>query len=228
MGGVKGAGDLTLVDLVEAAGAEEVFDGTLAGMGLGGEFGEDLADGVYDLGAGTVVEGEGEGGAGVFGGGFGGPLHGFLDFGGEFGGATDVGHADVVGVHALDVADEVALEELHEEGDFGLGPTQVILDGEGVEGDPRKVDAGGGFYDELNGLGTFLVAKEALEGPFSGPAAIAVHDDGDVLGNSVGVKLAIDELLLGGELMYAARSECAQNNLANIDASTPRWGMQWK
>ncbi len=141
------------------------------------------ADGVDDLGAGAVVEGEGEGGAGVFCGGLHGPLHGVLDFVREVVGAADVGHADVVVVHALDVADEVALEELHEEADLGLGAAQVVFEREGVEGEPGKIDAGGGLDDVLDGLGALLVAEEALEGAFAGPAAIAVHDDGDVLGD---------------------------------------------
>ncbi len=39
--GVEGAGDAGLVEGVEGAGAEEVFDGAAAGVGLGGEVGED-------------------------------------------------------------------------------------------------------------------------------------------------------------------------------------------
>ena len=161
-------------------------------MGLGGEVGEDGADGVDDFGAGAVVEGEGEGGACVFCGGFHRPLHGVLDFLREVVGAADVGHADVVVVHPLDVADEVALEELHEEADLGLGAAQVVFEREGVEGEPGKIDARGGFDDVLNGFGAFLMAEEALEGAFAGPAAIAVHDDGDVLGNFCGVELPVD------------------------------------
>ena len=39
--GVEGAGDVGLVEGVEGAGAEEVFDGAAAGVGFGGEVGED-------------------------------------------------------------------------------------------------------------------------------------------------------------------------------------------
>ncbi len=166
-----------------APAPEEVFDGAAAGVGFGGEVGEDAADGVDDLGAGTVVEGQGEGGAGVLCSGFGGPLHGVLHLLREVVGAADVGHADVVVVHALDVADEVALEELHEEADLGFGAAQVVFEREGVEREPGQVDAGGRFNDVLDGLGALLVAEKALECTFAGPAAIAVHDDGDVLGN---------------------------------------------
>jgi hypothetical protein len=54
-------------------------------------------------------------------------VHGVLHLGGEFVGAADVGHADVVGVHALDVGDEVGLEELHQKGDFRFRPAQVVF-----------------------------------------------------------------------------------------------------
>jgi len=224
--GVECAGDGGLVEGLECAGAEEVVDGAAAGVGLGGEIGEDAADGVDDLGAGTVVEGEGEGSAGVFGGGLGGPLHGVLHLLGEVVGAADVSHADVVVVHALDVSDEVALEELHEKADLGLGAAEIVLEREGVEGEPGQVDAGGGLYDELDGLGALLVAEEALEGAFAGPAAIAVHDDGDVLGDFGGIELAVEGLLLRRELVNAAGVRCSQNNLAKEDASTPRWAAQ--
>ena len=230
--GVEGAGDVGLVEGVECAGAEEVFDGAAAGVGLGGEVGEDGADGVYDFGAGAVVEGEGEGGAGVFGGGLHRPLHGVLDFLGEVVGAADVGHADVVVVHALDVAGEVALEELHEEADLGLGAAQVVFEREGVEGEEGKIDAGGGLDDVLDGFGALLVAEEALEGAFAGPAAIAVHDDGDVLGDSGWVELLVDRLLFGREFVDTTVARWGMLMRAKrpriVDASTPKMGCAMK
>ncbi len=126
--GVEGARDIGLVECVECSGAEEVFDGAAARVGLGGEVGEDLADGVDHLGAGSVVEGEREGGAGVFCGGLGCPLHGVLHFAGEFVDASDVRHADVIVVHALHVADEVSPEELHEEVDLRLRSAEIVLE----------------------------------------------------------------------------------------------------
>jgi hypothetical protein len=161
-------------------------------VGLRSEVGEDAADGVDDFGAGTVVEGEGKGGAGVFRCRFAGPLHGVLNLLREVVRAADVGHADVVVVHALDVADEVAFEELHEEADLGFGAAEVVFKRESVEGEPREVDAGGGFYDILDRLGSLLMAKEAFEGTFAGPAAVAVHNDGDVLRDLRGIELTIE------------------------------------
>ena len=47
------------------------------------------------------------------------------------------------------------------------------------------------------------MAEEALEGAFAGPATVAVHDDGDVVGDARGVELRVDLLLFRGELMEA-------------------------
>ncbi len=132
-----------------------------------------------------------------------GPLHGVLDLLREVVGAADVGHADVVVVHALDVADEVALEELHEEADLGLGAAQIVFEREGVEGEPGEIDAGGGLDDVLDGLGALLVAEEALEGALAGPAAVAVHDDGDVLWDLCGVELPVDAQFFGSKFVAA-------------------------
>ena len=127
----------------------------------------------------------------------GGPLHGVLNFLGKFVSTTDVGHADVVVVHPLDVGDEVATQQLHEEVDFAFGAAQVVFEREGVEGDPGKVDTRGGLDDKLNALSALLMAEEALEGAFAGPAAVAVHDDGDVLGHARGIERVVDGALFG-------------------------------
>jgi len=127
---------------------------------------------------------------------------------------TDVSHANVVVVHALNVANEIALEELHEEANFGFGTAQIVFKREGVEGEPGKVDTGGGFDDELNGLCALLMAEEAFEGAFACPAAVAVHDDGDVLGNFVGVELPVDTELFGGEFVAAIGNAAGRCMLA--------------
>lgn len=68
------------------------------------------------------------------------------------------------------------------------------------------------------------MAQKAFEGTFACPAAIAIHNDGDMLRNFGGVELLIDGLLLRGELMKAAGDSIGglyrQNNLAKTDAST--------
>ena len=133
-------------------------------------------------------------------------------------GAADVGHADVVVVHPLDVGDEVVLEQLHEEVDFVLGAAQVVFEREGVEGDPGKVDAGGGLDDELNAFGALLVAEEAFEGALAGPAAVAVHDDGDVLRHARGIEGVVEGALFGREFVgpVGAMIDAAGRGFAHV------------
>ena len=169
---------------------------------LGGE----AAEGVDHLRAAAVVEGQGEGGAGVARGGVGGPGHLVLDVGGEVVGAADVADADVVVHHALQVALEVALEQAHEEADLGAGAAQIVFKREGVEREPGQADAGGGLRDQLHALGALLVAEEALERALAGPAAVAVHDDGDVLGQPLGLQRRVDGALLSSQFMNAQRA----------------------
>jgi len=70
------------------------------------------------------------------------------------------------------------------------------------------------------------MSEEALESALSGPASIAVHDDGDVLGNFVGVQLPIDDLLFWRQFVNTAGDGWAQNYLAVTDASIPRQRVQ--
>ena len=97
-------------------------------------------------------------------------------------GAADIADTHVVVHHALQVALEVGLEQAHEEADLGAGTAQIVFQGEGVKSEPGQADARGGFGDQLHAFGALLVAEEALERSLSGPAAVAVHDDGHVLG----------------------------------------------
>jgi hypothetical protein len=64
------------------------------------------------------------------------------------------------------------------------------------------------------------VAEEALEGALAGPAAVAVHDDGDVLGNLIGIELIVYAALFWRELMQPTGNPagiwCAQSNLADL------------
>jgi len=50
------------------------------------------------------------------------------------------------------------------------------------------------------------VAEEALEGALAGPATVAVHDDGDVLGQPLGLQRRIDGALFISEFMDAQRA----------------------
>ena len=122
--------------------------------------------------------------------------HLVLHFGGQVVGAADVADADVVVHHALHVALKVALEQAHEEVDLGARAAQVVFQRKGVKREPGQADARGGFRDQLDALGALLVAEKALERTLAGPAAVAVHDDGHVLGQPLGLQRRIDGALL--------------------------------
>jgi len=187
VGRVEMAANVFLGDAIEA---------DVLALQLGGE----PAEGVDQLGAAAVVEREGEGGSGAVGGGLLSPLHLVLDLGGELVGAADVAHSDVVIEHALDVVLEVAAEQAHEEVDFGAGPAEFVFQGKCVESKPGKADAGGSLGDILHTLGALQVAEESLERAAARPAAITVHDDGNVIGQALGLERGVEDTLLRAEV----------------------------
>ena len=127
-------------------------------------------------------------------------------------GAPDVADAHVVVHHALQIALQVALEQAHEEADLGAGPAQIVLERKGVKRQPGQADARGGFSHQLHALGALLVAEEPLERAAAGPAAVAVHDDGHMLGQALGLQRRIDGALLSGQFMDAQRARWIQRN----------------
>jgi hypothetical protein len=95
------------------------------------------------------------------------------------------------------VALQVGLQQAHQEADLGAGPAQIVFERKGVEREPGQADAGGGLRDQLHALGALLVAQKALERAAAGPAAVAVHDDGHMLGQALRLQRRIDGALLG-------------------------------
>jgi hypothetical protein len=78
-----------------------------------------------------------------------------------------------------------------------------------------------------------LMTEEALQGTLPCPAPIAIHDDGDVLGDAQRVKLLVKCELLGRKFVQAGAGfedrpdgRRAQYNLADIDASIARCPVQ--
>ena len=134
------------------------------------------------------------------------PGHLVLHFAGQLVGAPDVADADVVVHHALHVVLEVGLQQAHQEIDLGARTAKVVFQRERVERQPGQADARSGFGNELDALGSLLMAEKALERTMSGPAAVAVHDDGHVLGQALGFQRRIDGALFGCELMDARRA----------------------
>ena len=170
------------------------------------------AERVDQLRAAAVIQRQRERGSGVARGQLGRPAHLVLHFGGQLVRAPDVADAHVVVHHALHVALEVALQQPHQEVDFGAGPAQVVLQRKGVERQPGQADARGGFRDQLHALRALLVAQKALQRAVPRPAAIAVHDDGHMLGQALGLQRRIDGALLRGQLIDAQRARWMQGS----------------
>ena len=158
---------------------------------------QDGVHGVDDLGAAAVIEGDGKNHAGVFGEGFGGFAGVSLDGFREFVGAAEEAHADIVFLEERHFLANVFAEELHEKFDFGFGAAPVF-NGEGVEREGFDVQPGAGFDGGAGGIRAGTVTGDAREMTLLGPAAVAVHDDGDVAREAGEIKFLEETGLLGG------------------------------
>ena len=74
---------------------------------------------------------------------------------------------------------EVLGEELHERPHLLLGP-RPVLRAEGVEGEGLEPDAARLARHRPDRLRALAVSRDAGQAARLGPAAVAVHDDGDV------------------------------------------------
>ena len=130
--------------------------------------------------------------------GFGGFAGIFLNAFGKFVGAAEETHADVVALEQRHLLANVFAEELHEEFDFGFGAAPVF-DGEGVEGEGFDVQARAGFDGHAGGLRAGAMTGDAGKMAFLSPAAVAVHDDGNVTGEAGEIEFFEEMGLFGGD-----------------------------
>ena len=89
---------------------------------------------------------------------------------------------------------QVALEQPHQRADFGGRPLPV-LDRERVERQDLDAEAGGGLDRVAHGVDAGAMPFDARQVALRGPAAVAVHDDGDVRRQPVEVHLARERLV---------------------------------
>jgi hypothetical protein len=160
--------------------------------------GEDGVHGIDNFGAATVVEGDGENHAGVFGGGFDGLAGVCLDGVWQLFWTTEKAHADIVFLEQRHFFAEVFAKELHEEFDFCLWAAPVV-DGKSVKGESFDVQARAGFDGHAGGLRTGAVSGDAGEMTLLGPAAVAIHDDGDMTGEAGKIESLQETGFLGGD-----------------------------
>src|SRR5438270_737980 len=72
-------------------------------------------------------------------------------------------------------------EQAHQGVDLVFG-TRPVFCGKGIEGEHPDATLVGRLGDTTDGLDPCLVTHDARQQPFTGPAAVAIHDDRDVLG----------------------------------------------
>lgn len=177
-----------------------IADGLLSDLGglegAVGDGGGDGLDGGGDFLSGAVVDSEAECHAVVIGGDFFGGGDFLLDGGVKFGGGADDFEFESLLLDLAAFFDEVLFEEGHEQGEFAWGAFPVFA-GEAVEGELPESEPGGFFDHAADRLDTAAVTFDAWETSALGPASVAIHDDGDVLGESSAVESEGVELGIG-------------------------------
>ena len=146
-----------------------------------------------DLGAAAVVQGDVEEHAGVAGGLALGRLQLVADVAGQLLFAADDAKADVVAQQRVQLEAQIALEQRHQRRDFRRR-TLPVLDRERVERQDLDAETGRRFDDVADRIDPGAVAFDTRQMALRGPAAVAVHDDGDVPRQTVEVDLAGERL----------------------------------
>ena len=160
------------MEIAERALAASVFD--------------QAVDGVDDFGAAAVVDGEVEAESGVGGGLTDGGFEIVANLGGEKLPAADGVEADAVGLQTGELAVEIDTEQAPEGVDLIARPLPV-LDGEGLEGESVDSGAGAALDGGANGVDAGFVTGDAGEAALTRPAAVAIHNNGDVGGKAGGI-----------------------------------------
>jgi aminoglycoside phosphotransferase len=98
---------------------------------------------------------------------------------------ADEAHAHAPLVQLVAAAHQQRLVEAHEVADL-VGRALPVLGGEGVDGEPLDAEVERALDRVEQRLLAGGVALGALQPAFAGPPAVAVHDDGDVVGTARG------------------------------------------
>ena len=140
-----------------------------------------FAGGGDDLLLATIVEGEGQVHAGVLGGTAFRIQDHLADVAGHPAAIADDAHAAVALHQLVHIAAEIGAEQSHQGAHFGLGPLPVFRR-KGEQGEILKFHVAGGAHRLAHRAHAGIMTGLARQMPFLRPAAIAVHDDGDMAG----------------------------------------------
>ena len=145
---------------------------------------EQHVEGIHELGARAIIEGHNQLHAGVACG----EAHALFnveaDGVGKLLGAPDDLEFNVVFVDGREFAGKIFTEETHQEIHFGLGAAP-IFQGKRVQRQAGQFQAGAAFDDLASGLHAGAMPRDAREMAALRPSSIAIHDHGDMLGQTL-------------------------------------------
>ena len=102
-------------------------------------------------------------------------------------GAADEQEANIVLLHGGEFALQVFAQKAHQKFHFGLRAAPVFQR-KGVQGEARDMQARASLDDDARGLHSGAVAGNARQMAALRPAAVAIHDDGEVLRQALGIE----------------------------------------
>ena len=106
--------------------------------------------------------------------------------------SSDVFQANVVLVQGGDFRLQIAAQQAHQEIDFAARTLLPVLFGKGIQRQPGNSDAGRSFDGGTYGCNSGAMSGHARQVPAARPAAVAVHDDGDVFREPFRIKLSVN------------------------------------
>src|SRR5712691_4391466 len=140
-----------------------------------------LSDGVDDLLPAAVVDRDIENRFGADPGSLAGLPHLVLERRGKLVQPTGEAKLDAATGQLVDLASDGLREQVHQGIDFIAGP-RPVLRREGIQRQDAYAAPIRGFRDAADGLDPSFVPHDPRQQAFTGPAAVAIHDDRDVLG----------------------------------------------
>ena len=181
----------------------------------------DRAERIHQFGACAVVERESQHHAGVVRCGLARPLHLLLHRGRQFVLASDVFQANIVLVQRGNFCFQIAAEQTHQEIDFAAGTLLPVLLGKRVQRERGNADAGRGFDRRAHRRDSGAMSGDARQMAPARPAAVAVHDNGDVFWEPLRIQPQINFRFLA---IQPGRNCCLQANLCCLLKLTQRDG----
>ena len=117
-----------------------------------------------------------------------------LDVGRQLFHPTDDAEPDVVGEQRIQLRAQIPLQQPHERADLGRRALPV-LDRERVKRQHLETETRGGLDRVADRIDPGAMALDARQVTLRGPAAVAVHDDGDVRRQPIEVHLPRERLV---------------------------------